>query len=208
MMASEMPAGVETLLKAASAASKVANVEFRCQICNSPWDQFIEIWATRCYYFVAQALGPYQKEPLKTIIALPDGAHAGGANASFDPSSGQITLSASIVENKPGITLEKLTHELIHASLNDFPEGDTFYEEGFVDYSTWVMSHAPSWEPYRKQMMDAAAFNITLRRDRAMQDISDWDRKRWAGGAFAALAHGPHIVAKLRQRKFEGNLSW
>jgi hypothetical protein len=145
---------------------------------------------------------------VQEILALPDGAHSGGANASFEPSTGQIRLSPSIVNENPGITLEKLTHEFCHASLADFPEGDCFYEESVIDYSVWVMAHAPIWGNYRQQMIDAAAFNLKCRMDRAMRDLSDYDRKRWAGAVFCAAAHGPWIVAKLRSRKEENNFQW
>ncbi len=174
---------------------------------GDPWNEFIELWAPRVYEFVENALGPYGRAPLPTIIAMPDGHHAAGATASFSPDSGQVTLCQS-VKGKPGQTLEKLTHEFTHGSLNDFPEGDAFYEEGFVDYSVWVMAHAPVWEPYRQDMINAAAFNIKQRRERAMHDLSDWDRKRWAGGLFASLSKGPLIIAQLRMRKMEGNLTW
>jgi hypothetical protein len=181
---------------------------FTTEICGNEWDRFIEEWATKCYVFVAEALGPYQQEPRSEILAIHDGAHSGGANASFQPDNGQIRLSASIVEHKPGTTLEKLTHELVHASLAGFPEGDPFTEEGAVDYSVWVMAHAPIWEPFRTEMIEAAAFNIECRRDRAMRDLSDYDRKRWAGGLFYNMAHGPWIVPRLKLRKAEGNFFW
>jgi hypothetical protein len=177
-------------------------------VCGTEWDGFIEKWAAVCYGFVAEALGPYATEPLPTILTIHDGAHSGGANASFEPGSGQVRLSPSIVEGKPGTTLEKLTHELTHASLSAFPEGDPFYEESYVDYGVWVMAHAPIWGMYRQDMIDAAAFNIACRRDRAMRDLSDYDRKRWAGGLFCSAMHGPWIIAKLRMRKLVGNLQW
>ena len=196
-MAAQMPPDVQQMLKEASTTARTASVSrFACNICDSPWDQFITQWANRCYTFVLQALGPFQVEPLPTILPLSDGAHCSGANASFEPGSGQIRLSPSIVESNPGITLEKITHELIHASLAHFPEGDPFFEEGFVDYSTWVMAHAPAWGQYRKAMIDAAAYNIACRRDRAMKSLSEYDAKRWAGGTFAAQAYGPWIVTK------------
>jgi hypothetical protein len=174
---------------------------------GDPWNEFIELWAPRVFEFVESALGPYGRAPLPDILAMADGFHASGATASFSPDSGQVTLCQS-VKGKPGQTLEKLTHEFTHGSLNDFPEGDPFYEEGFVDYSVWVMAHAPVWEPYRQDMIAAAAFNIKQRRERAMKDISDWDRKRWAGGLFASLSKGPFIIAQLRMRKMEGNYTW
>lgn len=203
-----MPPEVQALLDQASVQARTASAPFVSNICDSPWDRFIEQWAGRCYTFVAQALGPYHKEPLRTILPLDDGMHSAGANASFEPATGQIRLSPSVVEGHPGITLEKLTHELIHASLNNFPEGDPFFEEGYVDYSTWVMAHAPAWGQYRNAMIDAAAFNIACRKDRAMKALSEYDAKRWAGGTFCASAYGPWIVTKLNLKKREGNLSW
>jgi len=208
-----MPTEVQKLLEDSSRTARTASVgpTFTCDICNSPWDRFIEQWAGRCYTFLTQALGQFHKEPLPNILPLSDGAHSSGANASFEPASGQIRLSPSIVEGKPGITLEKVLHELTHASLADFPEGlgnDPFFEEGYVDYSVWVMAHAPVWGTYRKAMIDAAAYNIKCRRDRAMRGLSEYDAKRWAGGLYAAQAYGPWIVTKLAFRKREGNLTW
>lgn len=188
--------------------TKTASESFRCNICGSDWDRFIETAAGRIYTFVQEALGPYQQEPLRTILAVEDGFHSSGANASFEPATGQVCLCPTYVEGKPGITLEKLTHEFLHASLNDFPEGDPFYEEGVVDYSTWVLAHAPYWGPHRKDMIEAAAYNIKCRRDRALRDLSDYDRKRWAGGLFCATMHGPWIISKLRMAKAENNLQW
>lgn len=204
----EVPSDIVGHLRTAS-ETKVAGVpRFTTDICGNDWDRFIELWAPRCYAFVANALGPYAIEPLPEILGIHDGAHSGGANASFQLDNGQIRLSPSVVENEPGITLEKMTHELTHAALADFPEGDPFYEEGFVDYSVWVMAHAPIWGEHRDAMIAAAAFNISCRRDRALRDLSDYDRKRWAGGMFCNLMHGPWIVTRLKLRKAEGNLSW
>lgn len=158
--------------------------------------------------FVADALGPYGTEPRQEILALSDGFHMACANASFDLASGQIRLGTHLV-NQPGVTLEKLTHEMIHGSLADFPnDEDGFYTEGYVDYSTWVLAHAPIWEPYRQEMIQAAADNIRTRRERALRTGNDYDRKRWAGGLFAMTAYGPYIIAMLRQKKAEGNLTW
>ncbi len=192
--------------------------KFTCKVFNSPWDQFVELWAPRIFYFVGNALGPYILEnsdrsklygkiPLPNIEKMTDGEHTAGATASFDPATGQVRLSGS-VEGKPGQTLEKLTHEFTHGSLAQFPEGDPFYEEGFVDYSVWVMSHAPVWEPYRDQMIEAASFNVKMRLERAMMDMSDWDRKRWAGGLYASLSRGPLVIANLKHRKMEGTFNW
>lgn len=207
----KLPEDVEKLLADASqpTVGKTASMipQFKCQVFNSPWDQFVELWAPRVYTFVGNALGPYQKEPLPEILKMPDGQHSSGATASFDPSTGQVRLAGS-VEGKPGQTLEKLCHEFTHGSLANFPEGDSFYEEGFVDFSVWVMAHAPMWAPYRDQMIEAAEFNIMMRRERGMLDQSDWDRKRWMGGMFAMLSRGPHIISILRSRKSEGLYAW
>lgn len=207
----KLPTDVEKLLAEASKqppGKTAAQVpQFTCQVFNSPWDQFVELWTPRIYTFVAHALGPYGKEPLPEIKKMSDGQHTSGATASFEPLSGQVRLAGS-VEGKPGQTLEKLCHEFTHASLAQFPEGDCFYEEGFVDYSVWVMAHAPTWEPYSQDMIEAAEFNIKMRRDRAMLDQSDWDRKRWAGGTFASFARGPWIISTLRSKKNERNFTW
>lgn len=179
---------------------------FSCKIFPDAWNGFVELWAPRIHSFVAEALGPYAINPLPVIEPISDAFHAAGANASFS-SRGQICLGPHMVGD-PGVTLEKLTHEMLHASLAAFPEGDPFYEEGVVDYSTWVLAHAPYWEPYRADMIKAAADNIRNRRERAFSTRTDYDRKRWAGGLYASMAYGPHIIATFRQRKLEGNLTW
>ena len=184
-----------------------ASPAFQCEVFKSPWDEFVKSWMPKIYAFVANSLGPYGTEPKHTILPLSEGLHAAGATASFEPGSGQVRIHAS-VDGNPGKTLEKLTHELLHASLSKFPEGDSFYEEGFVDYSVWVLAHAPIWGELRQPMIDAAKYNIDMRRDRAMKSLSDWDVKRWAGGNYAAQARGPHIVAGLRMKKYEGNFTW
>jgi hypothetical protein len=206
-MKQPLPDAVQSMLKTASAEGTGGGFPFTCNVFRSPWDKFVEFWAPRIYDFLGHALGQYGKDPLPNIAMLPDGLHSAGATASFDPDTGQISLSRS-VENKPGQTLEKLLHEMTHASLAAFPEGDPFYEEGFVDYGVWVMAHAPAWEPFRDQMIEAAEFNIKVRRERALLDQSDWDRKRWAGGLYASLARGPFLIASLRHRKIENNLNW
>lgn len=181
--------------------------QFVCQAFTPEWNAFVETWAAKAYAFIWHALGPYGKEPLPEIIRMPDGFHSSGATASFHPGTGQITL-AEVVVNNPGQTMEKLTHELIHASLALFPEGDPFYEEGTADYSTFIMAHAPYWEPYRDVMIEAAAHNIETRRERAFSTHTDYDCKRWAGGLYASMAYGPFIIARLRQKKQAGDYTW
>lgn len=200
------PAQAKAYLRTASA--KVATTRnFKCSVFNSDWDRFVEQWAPTIYSFLLEALGPFGTEPLPTILRMADGMHMSGATASFDMVSGQIHLCSS-VEGNPGQTLEKLTHEMVHGSLSQFPSVDPFYDEGYVDFSTWVLAHAPVYEPYRQQMIDAAGFNIKMRRERAMKDLSDYDRKRWAGGTFAHFAFGPMILHKLRMKKAEGDFTW
>lgn len=180
---------------------------FSCAIFGTEWNAFVEYWAPIVHDFVEHALGPYATNPSPVIKLMHDGDHSAGATASFDLRDGQIHLSSS-VEGLPGMTLEKLTHEMTHGSLAAFPEGDPFYEEGFVDYSVWVMAHAPVWGEYRNAMIQAAAYNIAQRRDRGLKDTNDYDRKRWAGGLFAMLAHGPWIVANLKMKKAQNDLTW
>jgi len=133
--------------------------------------------------------------------------HMSGATASFNMSTGQIQICSS-VEGNPGQTLEKLTHELVHGSLAQFPSEDCFYDEGEVDYATWVLAHAPIYKQFRQQTIDAAAFNIKMRRERAFTTGNDYDRKRWAGGVYAMMAYGPLTIARLRNKKAEGNFTW
>lgn len=192
-------------LRVASTVTPVRS--FRCQVFGGPWDGFVEQWAPIVHAFVLGALGPYGTEPAETILGLNEADHASGATASFQPGTGQVRI-CSTVAGRPGQTLEKLTHEFIHGSLADFPEGDPFYEEGMVDYSTWLLAHAPVWGEHRLAMIDAAAYNIAQRRDRAMKGVSDYDKKRWAGGTYAMLAKGPWAVAELKMKKAEGIYVW
>ena len=203
---SSFPTSVHEMLRKASMPTP--GPAFTCQVFDDPeWNAFVADWAPRIYTFVASALGPFAIEPAREIRKLDDGFHMAGATASFSPASGRICLATSI-SNNAGVTLEKLTHEMLHASLANFPEGDPFYEEGFVDFSTWILAHAPVWVGHREAMIQAAADNIRNRRERALKGGTDYDRKRWAGGLFASVHFGPHIITVLRQRKMEGNLTW
>lgn len=185
-----------------------AKKRFICRHLTPKCNQFVEFWAPRIYAFVYNALGPYGKEPLPEILKLQDGHHVGGATASFDPDTGQIKLSTSVIDN-PGQILEKLTHEMTHASLAMFPEdGDGFYTEGFVDYSVWIMAHAPLWGEYREAMIKAAEKNIYDRHERAVRGGSNWDKKRWSGGLFASRAYGVFLIPRLKQKKLEGDFTW
>lgn len=199
----------EASKKAGFGSRQASNIQyFECHVCGNDWDRFIEHAADKCRVFLQECLGPFQKTPAQVILGIEDGFHASGANASFQPSNGQVRLCKDYVEGRYGTTLEKICHELTHASLNDFPEGDPFYEEGQTDYSVWCMAHAPYWGPHRKAMIEAAAHNIRVRRDRAMRTQTDYDCKRWAGGLYASTAHGPWILSRLRQKKIEGDLTW
>ncbi len=201
-----LPSSVHRLLRLATVASE-PRVRFRSHVFGDGWDRFVEVWAPRIHVFVEEALGPYGTEPLPDVHPLPEGMHAAQATASFNMATGQVNLATS-TRGRPGMILEKLTHEMVHGSLARFPEGDPFYEEGFVDFSTWVLAHAPIWGDHKEDMIRAAEFNIRMRRERAMKDLSDYDRKRWAGGLFASQVHGPLIIARLRGRKLDGNFTW
>lgn len=201
-----LPTEVQRYLKTASMKTAGAPA-FRCEVFGTDWDQFVEQWMPVLYGFLVEALGPFGREPLPVVRKLPDGMHMSGATASFDMMSGQVRICSS-VEGNPGQTLEKLTHELVHGSLAQFPSEDCFYDEGYVDYSTWVLAHAPIYGQFRQQTIDAAAYNIKMRRERAMKDLSDYDRKRWAGGTFASLCLGPMILHKLRMKKAAGDFTW
>src|SRR5215467_8971755 len=168
-----IPDGVQRMLRRASVA--IPQREFTCSFYPMHWNTFIELWAPKIHAFVEDALGPYGTQPKPEIRALSDGFHMACANASFDIVSGQIQLGTHLVD-QPGATLEKLTHEMLHGSLSQFPEGDPYYEEGWIDYSTWVLSHAPIWGEYREEMIQAAADNIRNRRERALRTGNDYDR--------------------------------
>lgn len=206
-MKQQIPGTVQRYLRTASL--KTANEKtFVSRVFQDPqWNAFVEQWAPTIHGFVQNALGPYGREPHGVIVPLSDAAHAAWATASFNPATGQVCLSDATAGN-PGQILEKLTHEMVHGSLNDFPEGDPFYEEGQVDYSVWVLAHAPVWGEHREAMIQAAEYNIAQRRERAFSTGTDYDRKRWAGGVYAMYAKGPFIIASLRSKKQEGDFSW
>ena len=205
-MMQPLPGSVRRYLRTASTKTKGSR-SFKSEVFGNEWDGFVEQWAPVIHEFVLQALGPYGREPLPVILPLEEAAHAAWATASFDPGTGQVRLSSSVA-GSPGTILEKLTHEMTHGSLNDFPEGDPFYEEGQVDYTVWLLSHAPVWGGHREAMIQAAEYNIAQRRDRALRLGTDYDRKRWAGGLHAMYAYGPFNVARLRAKKLEGDLTW
>lgn len=202
-----LPTEVRRQLRTATRRVVRGRQNFTCQVFNPEWNAFVTHWAPIVYDFVEHALGPYAIQPHPVIERLHDGDHSAGATASFSMQDGRIQLATSM-EGLPGMTLEKLTHEMTHGSLAAFPEGDMFYEEGYVDYSVWVMAHAPVWGEHREAMIQAAAYNIAQRRDRGLRDTNDYDRKRWAGGLFAMLVHGPWIIGNLKMKKLQGDLTW
>jgi hypothetical protein len=181
--------------------------KFVCKVFNSDWDRFVETWTPKIYNYLLGALGPFGTEPKSTILPLSDGMHMSGATASFHMLNGQVHLCPS-VEGNPGQTLEKLTHEFVHGSYSQFPIEDVFYDEGYVDFSVWVLAHSPTYGEYRQQTIDAAAYNIKMRRERAMKNLSDYDRKRWAGGVFASMFYGPMILSHMKMKKAEGDFTW
>jgi hypothetical protein len=187
--------------------SRKSSKNFKSQVFGSSWDQFVEQWAPVAHQLVLETLGPYGTEPLPLIKRLPVGAHSSGATASFNMMTGQVHLCTSI-EGRPGQTLEKLTHEFLHGSLSQFPEGDPFYEEGYVDYSTWVLAQSPVWGEHKEAMIQAASYNIAQRRERALKGGNDYDRKRWAGGVHAMMAYGPWLLSTLLNRKNERSYVW
>lgn len=203
---SVLPKTAQNYLDTVSKTAAITR-KFECVAFGSDWDGFVASWMPILHSFVAEALGPYGREPLPIVLRMEDGMHMSGATASFNLGTGQIHICQS-VEGNPGQTLEKLTHELVHGALAQFPSNDVFYDEGFVDYSTWVLAHAPIYGELRERTIAAAAFNIKLRRERAMKDLSDYDRKRWAGGTFASFALGPMLLHKLRMKKAEGDFTW
>jgi len=201
----QIPQDVIDRLNAPSYRRASTLPKFRCTIFDPRWNSFVESWAPRIYRFVEQALGPYGTTVDGVIEEIDCGSYMAGANASFDLDSGKIKLSLPL-EGNSGRTLEKMCHEMVHASLAKFPQNDPFYDEGFVDFTVFILGHADIWHPY--DMLGAAAENIETRKKRAMLDQSDYDRKRWAGGLFASVSRGPWIVETLKMRKAEGNYQW
>jgi hypothetical protein len=189
------------------ASEEMPQQRFVCRVLSPEANLFVEHWAPKIHAFVLNCFGPYGKEPLPEILKIEDGFHIAGATASFDPGTGRIRLATSVSTN-PGQILEKLTHEMTHAALANFPDDDGFHTEGYVDYSVWIMAHAPVWGEQQAAMIQAASDNIRNRRERALRGGSDWDKKRWAGGFYASVAYGPYTVARLRQKKVEGDLTW
>jgi len=181
--------------------------KFVSRVFNSDWDRFVETWTPKIYKYLLGALGPFGVEPLPIILPMSDGLHMSGATASFDMHTGQVRLSPS-VEGNPGQTLEKLTHEFVHGSYAKFPIDDVFYDEGAVDYSTWILVHAPIYGEYRQQAIDAAAYNIRMRRERAALTNTDYDRKRWAGGTYFSMFIGPMLIHRMKMKKAEGDFTW
>jgi len=200
------PASAMDYLRTAATQAKPTK-QFKSLVFGNQWDQFVESWAPIIHGYLLQALGPFGTEPLPTILPMSDGMHMSGATASFDMQSGQLSLCPSVGGN-PGQTLEKLTHEMVHGSYSQFPSNDEFYDEGFVDFSTWVLVHSPTYGKYRQQAIDAAAFNIKMRRERAAKTGSDYDRKRWAGGTYASIFLGPMLIHSMRMKKAEGDFTW
>jgi hypothetical protein len=194
-------------VKVAAKAITGNTSKFKCLAFNSDWNKFVEEWAPKVHNYLLGALGPFGTEPLPTILPMSDGMHMSGATASFDMVSGQVRLCSS-VDGNPGQTLEKLTHEFVHGSYSQFPSEDVFYDEGMVDYSTWLLAHAPIFGEYRQQMIDAAAYNIKMRRERAKTTNTDYDRKRWAGGCFASMFLGPQLIHRMKMKKAEGDYTW
>jgi hypothetical protein len=174
---------------------------------GDPSNLFLEKWAPTIYSVVYESLGPYGTEPHPIILPMSDGFHLSGATASFNMVTGQVTLSPE-TRGDWGRILEKITHEFVHGSLSNFPDGDPFYEEGQVDYLTFLLAHCPIWGTYRQLMIEAAKKNIETRWHRSYIASTDYDRKRWAGGLYARLAYGPELIGRLRRKKEEGDFTW
>lgn len=169
---------------------------FKSLVFSSPTaNAFLERWAEVSYMAIHRVLGDFQTEPLAVLLPLEEFMKAEGATASFETGKGQIRISADI-ERQPGAILEKITHELIHGSLDKMPAGDEFFEEGFVDYSTFLMAHLPVWGRYGQAMKDAAIFNIQKRKP----------TRRWAGGFYASRKYGKNLLSHLREAK--KSLTW
>lgn len=58
------------LLRTASFAP--ASSAFRCEMYRPEWNAFVEEWAPVVHSFLLAALGPYGREPQRTILAMPE----------------------------------------------------------------------------------------------------------------------------------------
>lgn len=183
--------------------------EAHCQVFSPEWNSFVVKWAGKIKPFLEEVLGPYGTEPLPHILPL--NVMAIGKvppSASFDMSTGQIQLTAAM-EGDPGRTLEKLTHEMVHGSLSQFPSEDEFYDEGFVDYSTLLLSAAPIYGPFGPAMAKSAQGNLFRRIKQGKQaDATIYDQRRASGSIHAKLTYGQGLLEHLRNQKLARTYEW
>jgi hypothetical protein len=184
--------------------------QVECDVFSSPdWNAFVVHWAGKIKPFLELVLGPYGTEPASRILPLRAIVVGNVApSASFDMVTGQIELTPSM-EGDPGRTLEKLTHEMLHGSLSRFPSDDEFYDEGFVDLSTLLLSQASIYGELGPLMEKSARGNLVRRIKSGMQpNANPYDRRRACGAIHAKLTYGAGLIQHLRTQKMNGTFEW
>lgn len=198
----------EILSKASAATPKVPWVAY-CTVFSPTWNAFVIEWAGKIKPFIEEALGPYGTEPLPHILPL--GSYNVGKvapSASFDMGTGQIELTHEM-EGDAGRTLEKLTHEMIHGSLSLFPSDDEFYDEGFVDFSTLLLSSAPIYGDLGILMRRSAQQNLARRVKMGLvPNATRYDFRRASGAIHAKLTYGSGLIEHLRDQKMNETFEW
>jgi hypothetical protein len=184
-------------------------MRWTCKVFQPEWNSFVEEWAGKVFPYLEEVLGPYGTKPMTTILPL-DVESPGSVppSASFNLLSGQIQLHPSM-EGDAGRTLEKLTHEMVHGSLALFPSNDEFYDEGYVDYSTLLLSDAPLYGKLGSAMKASAQGNIQRRvRQGFAVGANRYDQRRARGSIFAKMTHGDGLLSYLKSQKLNGSYQW
>lgn len=184
-----------------------AHRTFTCEASdNARWNAFVGQWASVAYDLVLDATGPFDREPDSVIERAPEQnyQHSGFTGMYLE---GQIYLHPSL-QDDPGKTVLLMTHEMLHASLQDFPPEETFYVEGFADYATMLLALRDEWGPMAQDIRWASKKLVEFRKGQALKCRCDTDAKRWAGFVFAGAAYGPDILSALKISKTLNPRSW
>lgn len=180
-----------------------------CQVFRPDWNLFVESWAAKIHPMLLDVLGPYGTEPHPHILPLNVMALGKVApSASFDMDSGQIQLTPAM-EGDAGRTLEKLTHEMVHGSLANFPSEDEFFDEGFVDFSVLLLSEQPVYGDLGPLMKRSAQQNLARRIKMGMApNATRYDFRRASGAIHAKLTYGHGLIEHLRNQKLNQTFEW
>lgn len=182
-------------------------MRFKSIAFDSHWDGVVERFAPICADIVVDRLGDWGTIPLEIIEPLENHLHTKlGVNASFDLLSGQISLHP-YMDGDLGTTLEKLTHEMVHGALSQFPQEDEFYDEGYVDYSVLILSRTGLYREFGKSMERAARYNLSHRAQLAKGEDT-YHHRRWAGARHAHHRYGDQILNVLKDKKTDRDFNW